>query len=109
MQKVFRVYDSKAEAYLPAFNALATGAGIRMFIEASDSPDHAFHRHQADYTLFEVGMDDEINGQTTYYEAKRNLGTALELSGKEEAAVAAKDMNEWHEDGKKLAPVRGGE
>lgn len=80
MQKVFRVYDSKAEAYLPPFMALATGAGIRAFTEAACNAEHTFNKHQADFTLFEVGTDDELTGVTTYYEAKISLGTAQELS-----------------------------
>lgn len=108
MQKVFRVYDSKAEAYLQPFMAMATGAGIRAFIEAAETENHQFSKHSEDYTLFEVGVDDEISGVTEYYEAKKALGTAQELAGGAGAAEK-KDINAYHQ-GKTLPPVvRGGE
>ncbi len=111
MLKIFTVYDSKAEAYLQPFFAQATGAGIRSFSEAANSQDHQFHKHAADYTLFEIGEWDEIHGAMESHHAKTNLGTALELGDHDvDIRVAAKNLDEWHSDSSKGKPVvRGGE
>lgn len=76
--KVFTVYDSKAELYLPPFYAPATGAGLRSFEQAASSEGHQFNSHGADYTLFEIGEFNEVNGHIEMYNAQKNLGTALQ-------------------------------
>ena len=80
--KMFIVYDSKAEAYLQPFYAQATGAGVRIFSQASSDQSHQFFKHGADYTLFEIGSFDESTGTLVIADAKVNLGTALELAEK---------------------------
>lgn len=82
MLKIFTVYDSKTEAYLPPFYAQATGAGLRIFIEAAGTAEHQFHKHAGDYTLFEIGEWDELRGELMPNMANINLGTALQLQEK---------------------------
>lgn len=79
MLKIFTVYDSKAEAYLQPFYALATGAAIRMFETAASDPEHKFNQHAADFTLFELGQFDEQTGKIEILSAHLNLGNALSL------------------------------
>ncbi len=86
MQKIFTVYDSKAEAHLPPFFSPATGLALRAFETAANTPDHDFNKYPGDYTLFELGFFDEIKCDWAFHEAKINLGTALEF--KQPAAIS---------------------
>lgn len=76
--KVFAIYDSKAEAHLPPFTSLTTAVAIRQFQATVANLESDFARFPADYTLFELGTWDQLDGQIQMYEAKMNLGTALE-------------------------------
>lgn len=78
LMKIFTIYDCKAEAHLPPFYCPAAGTAIRSFGEAADDPSHAFCKHAADYTLFQIGVFDDSNASIEMYEAKISLGTALE-------------------------------
>lgn len=53
--KMFRIYDSKAEAYHTPFNAPTIAAAIRIFADACNEEGSQFHKHAEDYTLFVVG------------------------------------------------------
>lgn len=78
--KVFTVYDSKAEAYLPPFMERASGSAIRAFEAAVNNPDHQFNHHPGDYTLFEIGTFDDQTGRYNMLDAFVNLGAGLEFS-----------------------------
>lgn len=80
MLKIFTVYDSKAEAYLQPFYAQATGAAVRMFESAAKDPEHHFHKHAGDYTLFELGSFDEQTGKLEQLPNHINLGNAIALT-----------------------------
>ena len=77
-QKLFTIYDVKAEAYLRPFTAPTKGLALRSFIDAANDPREPMNKHAADYTLFEIGEWDEIAGTIKMYDAKLPLGTALE-------------------------------
>ncbi len=83
--KMFAVYDSKAEAYLPPWTAKTTAVALRRFEATAKDENSDFARFGADYTLFELGTWDEDTGLVQLYEAKMNLGTALELRGYDNA------------------------
>lgn len=79
--KMFVVYDSKAEAYgLPAA-IRSKGEAIRGFAMATKDPQSQIAKSPADYTLFEIGEYNEITGEILNYEAKINLGCAVEHMG----------------------------
>lgn len=80
--KAFSIFDSKAEAYIQPFFHRATGEAIRAFETACSKPDHAFHIHAADYTLFEIGTFDESNACLTK-KVPLNLGNALQFQPSE--------------------------
>ncbi len=82
--KMFTVYDSKAEAYLPPFYLPAAGAAVRHFTDTASDPNHAFGRHPGDYTLFQVGVFDDQHASFSILDAHVNLGTALELRSAEQ-------------------------
>jgi hypothetical protein len=74
--KMFTVFDSKAEAYLPPFFLNSTGLACRSFTETSNDPNSSICKYAADYTLFEIGTFDDQKGAITQIEP-HNLGTAL--------------------------------
>lgn len=75
--KVFTVYDSKAEAFLPPFFTKTTAMAIRTFTSAATSTEHQFFQFGGDYTLFELGEFDERSAKFDMTDAPVNLGTAL--------------------------------
>lgn len=58
---LFSVYDSKTSAYMAPFFMLTKPAAIRAITDAVNSPDHAFYKHAADYSLFFLGSFDDVN------------------------------------------------
>ncbi len=57
--KIFCVYDSAADAYLPPFFMPESGQAIRVFGDCVNSADHQFGKHPSDYTLFFLGGFDD--------------------------------------------------
>lgn len=98
MLKMFSVYDSKTEAFLQPFYALATGAAVRMFEEAATDESHHFHKHSGDFTLFEIGAFNDETGQLIPLITHVNLGNAITLRR------PAKNMDEYHQDHTTSAP-----
>lgn len=86
---LFTVYDSKAEGYLQPFFAMTEAVALRMFSTAVGDPDHDFHRHAEDYTLFCIGEFDQAEGvlvsQIAYCVAKAHELVRYEPTGKEVA------------------------
>lgn len=64
MLKLYRVYDKKAEAYLPIFCSRAEGEAVRVFTNAINGDDVMFNAYPNDYRLCFVGDDDERTGRT---------------------------------------------
>lgn len=85
--KVFSVFDSKVSAFMRPIYYHSAGEAMRSLIDAA-SGDHIFARHPADFHLFELGVFDDQDGQTTNHEAKINLGTILEIRGQPAAPPA---------------------
>ncbi len=77
--RMFCVYDSKVEAYLPPWYQQTTAAGIRAFSDTVMDETTMLSKHPADYTLFEIGTFDQDTGRCEMYEANRNLGCAVEF------------------------------
>lgn len=59
---MFTIYDEKAKAFLPPFFLPEKGMALRAFGDCVNSPQHAFSKHPADYTLFCVGSFDDKAG-----------------------------------------------
>ncbi len=77
--KMFTVYDSKAEVYLPPFCFKAKGEALRAFTGSANQPDHPVANHPGDYTLFEIGAYDDSTGFSAPLEHHINLGKAIEF------------------------------
>lgn len=56
--EIFAVYDEKAAAYMTPFFMNSRGEASRAFGDAVSSPDHAFHKHAEDFTLYYLGTFD---------------------------------------------------
>jgi len=65
MDKIFSVYDLKAQAYLPLFTAPTIAVGMRVFSDVVTQPGHIFGKYHADYMLYCVGDFDQATGRVT--------------------------------------------
>jgi len=70
IQKMFTIYDEKAEAYLPPFFLPTREMAIRTFSDCVNSNDHQFGAHPHDYTLFALG---EFDNETATLDLSRKL------------------------------------
>lgn len=76
-QKIFAVYDSKAEAFNTPIFAQSTGVAIRSFAQAANDQTHDFARYGGDFSLFELGEFDLASGHITMLKTHINLGLAI--------------------------------
>lgn len=76
--KIFTVYDSKAQSYLPPFYMQSTGQAMRTFEDECNNKESLFNKHPSDFTLFEIGSFDDQTALIEIYEAKTSLATAIE-------------------------------
>lgn len=79
VQKIFSIYDAKAEAYMPPFFMATKGQAIRAWVDSISDSNTQFHKHPEDFTLFEIGQYNDQDASILAYETKIPLGTALEL------------------------------
>lgn len=84
--RVFSVYDSACEAFMSPFTFQSKGQALRAWQSSVLDPKSPFNKHPGDFTLFEIGTFDDSSGKIEAYEAKLNLGTALEMISKETVA-----------------------
>ncbi len=95
--KIFSIYDQKAYAYLPPFTLPRTEMAERTFHDCVNSPDHAFGRNPADYTLMELGTYDDNKGLITPYEVVRTIGTGIEYVKSPVLKLSAEDHNDGNQ------------
>lgn len=77
--KMFSVFDSKAEAFLPPMFFQTRGVAIRAFSQACSDDNHDFCKYPDDYSLFELGSFDPQTAVFACHVAPINLGTASVL------------------------------
>ncbi len=63
MLSAFTIRDSAAEAFMRPFFAQSKGAAIRSFSDEVNGGDSPISQHPEDYTLFELGVFDELTGR----------------------------------------------
>lgn len=61
--KVFCIYDSKAEAYLPPFFMKSKGEAIRALTNHVNDEQHNFCKYAHDFSLFDCGTWDDATGK----------------------------------------------
>lgn len=77
--KVFGIYDSKAEAYLPPFFMKSKGEAIRAITAHVNDAQHNFCKYSEDFTLFELGSFDDSNGKFELLLTPHSLGVLIEF------------------------------
>lgn len=75
--KVFGIYDSKTQAYLPPFMMQHIGDAERALIEHVNDPQHNFSKWAEDFTLFELGTWNNSTGKYDLYEAPKSISVLL--------------------------------
>jgi len=79
IQRVFTVYDSKAEAYLPPFYQPTVGQALRLFGDMCTDETHQFYRHPEDFTLFALGEYNDEKASFNLTATPVSLGLAVEF------------------------------
>lgn len=81
--RLFSIYDSKAECYLPPFHFKSRGEAIRSFSDTANDPKSQLCRHPEDFTLFALGEYDDSDATFTTLKTPEPLGKALEFKSNE--------------------------
>lgn len=77
--KIFSIFDSKAQAYLPPFLLPNEEMAKRVFRDCANDTNHQFGKHPADYTLFHLGAFSDENGRIETLETPYPICKAIEL------------------------------
>jgi len=80
--KLYAIYDSKAEAYSGPISHRTRGEAIRTFTDECANPESMLAKHPEDYTLFEVGAFNVQTGTVNPHAAKIPLGSAADFKQK---------------------------
>jgi len=78
--QMFSVYDSKAEAFLPAFTCGNVPVAQRNVADCLTDPEHPFTKNPQDYTLFHLGEWDDQTAHIELLTPARNLGLVSQYS-----------------------------
>lgn len=62
VQKVFAVYDEKAQAYLPPFYFPQVGQALRAFMAGCNDVSSNLAKYPSDYRLYCLGSFDDSTG-----------------------------------------------
>jgi len=79
IQKMFSIYDSKAQAYITPFFMPEQAMAVRVFADAVNNPEHEFGKHPEDYTLFYLGGFENLTTEYISNNTPVSLGTGLEV------------------------------
>lgn len=77
--KMFSVYDSKVEAYLPPLFYKSKGEFLRAFAEAVNDPKSNIGKYPSDFTAFELGSWDDHGSVFDLHKTPMSLGVAIEF------------------------------
>ncbi len=75
--KIFTIYDECAKAFLPPFVLHQTAMAVRAFSDAVNDPGSQFGKHPKDYTLFDIGVFDDLKG-SIFSDHAAPVGNGLE-------------------------------
>lgn len=79
LQKLFSIYDSKAESFSNPVYLNSTGLAVRTFSDSVQDPESQFAKHPADYTLFELGTYDDNSAEFKLLPTPKSLFIAIEF------------------------------
>lgn len=77
--KVFSVYDSKVEAFLPPLFFKSKGEFLRAFAETANDEKSNIGKYPADYTAFELGSWEDSSANFDLHKTPISLGLAVEF------------------------------
>ena len=60
--KVFTVFDSKVDVFLPPFFCRTSGEAARIVMDLCSDKTHNFYKYRSEYVLFELGSYDDSLG-----------------------------------------------
>lgn len=75
--KIFSVYDSKAEAFLPPLFMQSVGVARRSFGAAINEVGSDFNKYPGDFTLFELGEFNDSTAEFVLHDAPISLGVGV--------------------------------
>ena len=78
--KVFAIYDSKVQAYLPPVTFKTIGEAERILGDCVNNENHDFCKHSQDYTLFQLGEWDDSSSVYDVFDAPQHICLLSELS-----------------------------
>lgn len=84
IHKMFAVYDSKAEAFLPPFFLPNIAMAQRTFMQCANDPQHQFCVSAGDFTLFHLGEVELNSANFNLLDTPDNLGLAITYKDGEE-------------------------
>ncbi len=93
---VFCIYDSKAAAFLPSWDAPTVGVGLRRWQENCMNTESMFHKHPADFSLHEKESLDSETGLHTKYTNQIDHGTAQHMINQTRAAMEQAEREPEH-------------
>ena len=79
LQKLFAIYDSKAESFTNPVYLNSTGLAVRTFSDSVQDPESQFAKHPADYTLFELGTYEDTTAEFKLLPTPKSLFIAIEF------------------------------
>lgn len=72
--KLFTVYDTTSETYIPPISAKTTAEMERgLSILAEQDKEHKFIKFASEHSLYEIGEFNEQSGTTTIFPEKKHI------------------------------------
>lgn len=65
IMKIYSIRDNAVEAFLQPFFSATTNSALRAVKEAVNDPKHDFHKHAADYSIWDIAEFDDATGVIT--------------------------------------------
>jgi len=84
--KLYSVFDSKVEAYMPPMFLRTHGEAIRSFDQAVAQEGTPFNKNSEDFTLFYLGDFDDQDGSLSALTTPIPLAKAHEVLARQKAA-----------------------
>ncbi|AXL14708.1 nonstructural protein [Microviridae sp.] len=78
--QIYSVYDSKAESHLLPYHTINQALAVRHFQDACSDPDHSFHKHPEDYSLFHLGSYDDVSAKFDNLKAPLHIADARQFT-----------------------------
>ena len=77
--QVYAIYDSKAQAYLQPFFSPNNAMAFRNCQSACMNPSSPFVAFPGDFTLFNLGVFDDVSGVIDCFKHAKNLGSMIQF------------------------------